>query len=103
MVDKYIQLCVWPGISLGDMKEEDFPYFMAKNFQNIRVKYEKELEVTIDGKKSNYLFFYVHIDDVDKFAELRMGACIRWWEDIFINEEEDIFPKEFVDSHPPRW
>lgn len=109
----YKQLCVWPGTLLGDSTPKDLEDFFI-NESGVRVKYHTEIETLPDlnpsgvpvpdtGGRSD-LFFYVHDEDVSKFAVPRLQMGIRWWEDVIkYNDNSNLYPKEFVQSHPAVW
>ena len=110
-MEDYQQLCVWPGCVVGKDKIEEFEKFMLDDF-DVRVKYHDEIKTNPDMKNGkpvkntgnrNDLFFYVHKDDVGKFSVPRLKAGIRWWEDIFFNRHENLYPKQFVIDHPRTW
>ena len=109
----YKQLCVWPGTVLGDSSPEDFENFFL-NEMEVRVKYHKEVLTLPDLDESgihvedtggrNDLFFYVHDEDVKKFAIPRLKMGIRWWEDVVVyNNGSHLYSKEFLDENPPIW
>ena len=81
----------------------------------VRIKFKCEVETLPDienGKAvpdtggRNDLFFYVHEDDIPKFALPRLQMGIRWWEDVIsynrINNEH-LYTDEFIEANPPTW
>ena len=104
---EYKQLCVWPGTVVGEEKIKDFESFMKEEF-DVRIKYEAEIKTNptpgeeVSGGR-NDLFFYVHNDDLSKFAIPRLKAGIRWWEDIFFNDQGYLYPLDFTLNHPTTW
>lgn len=106
MGDKYNQLCVISGVLLENGKElED--YFL-KEFE-VRVKYAEtvitngSIEKNEEGGRHDVLFF-VHDDDVQKFAIPRFKAGIRWWEDVVkYNDNSYLYPQEILDKYPANW
>ncbi len=110
--DGFTQLCVWEGMILEEGDEQGFITFMLQEF-DVRVQYHTQVltNPSIDGHGipirdtggRNDLFFYVHKDDVGKFAVPRLKAGIRWWEDIFFNGQEYLYQEHFVEEHPPTW
>ena len=107
----YNQLCVWQGTLLGDSTPKDLENFFMSEME-VRVKYHTEVETLPDlnssgapvpetGGRSD-LFFYVHEEDVSKFAVPRLQMGIRWWEDV-IKYNSHLYPNEFVQSHPAVW
>lgn len=99
MKNKFNQLCVWPGTIVGQDQIEKFNKFMKKEFK-IRVKYVEEV-VLKTGR--NDLLFYIHDDDVMKFAVPRFEYGIRWWEDVYFNNQQKEYPKEFIKKYPKTW
>lgn len=111
---EFKQLCVWPGVTLGDNSVKDFENFMLENFKG-RVKYYCEVKTlpdidnngnSIEGTGGrNDLFFYIHNDDVMDFAIPRLQAGIRWWEDVisYNDNSKHLYTKEFIDSNPITW
>lgn len=62
-------------------------------------------EVAGTGGRCDF-FFFVEVTDMEKIAFPRVAFCreygqrVRWWEDIFFNREEDIYPTAFRDAYP---
>lgn len=101
----YKQLCVWPGTTLGDWTPEQFEQFMKEEF-GVRTKFVEEVVTNAgDGGEGGRhdLFFYVHSNDVGKFAVPRLQAGIRWWEDVVGNNSHMIYSKEIIDKYPTQW
>ena len=55
---------------------------------------EHDNEIEDTGGRHDF-FFYVKIADMPKFALQRLHFGMRWWEDIYSNDEEGIYPIEF--------
>jgi len=113
-MEKFNQLCVWPATTCGNKPEEikAFENFIANNFNGVRVKYEAEVTTLpdkINGEDvpgtggRNDLFFYVHDDDIGKFAIARLAVGIRWWEDVLGNGNAYLYSEEFLKKHPKTW
>lgn len=111
---KFLQLCVWPGALVAG-KVKEFEHVLLKQF-GTRVKFEAEIEAIPDvrGGKAVHktggridAFFYVHSDDIGKFAHARLQAGIRWWEDVVDNEvrigEGSVYSKEILDKYKKTW
>lgn len=110
--DKYTQICVWEACELGLTSKKEFISGMNKDF-NVRAKLLEEVK-TIPDKNSDGkdipktggridLFFSVHVDDIGKFAIMRLSAGIRWWEDVLGNPSNAIYSQEIKDKYPPTW
>jgi len=110
--NNYNQLCVWPGTVLGDSDPKELEDFFLDEM-DVRVKYHAEVETRPDienGKAvsgtggRNDLFFFIHSDDIGKFAVPRMAMGIRWWEDVIVyNDNSDLYTDEFIEANPPGW
>lgn len=108
---KYNQLCVWEGTVVGANKTQELVDCIMKHF-GCRVRYECE-ELTlpdVDNVKAvkdtggrNDLFFYIHDDDIGKFAVKRLAFGIRWWEDVLSNGGGVIYSDEFLNKYKPNW
>ena len=102
----YTQLCVWEGTAMGEGSPEDFENFM-KDIFNVRIKFMEEVK-TLPGQGGEGnrpdLFFYVHSDDLSRFAVARFQAGIRWWEDVLGNIRADnrdmIYSDEILEKYP---
>lgn len=109
----YTQLCVWPSATMEDSSPEDFEKFILDEFEGTRVKF-KCIQLTLPDKNGHIevpgtggrsdLFFYVHSDDIGKFAAPRLLAGIRWWEDVVkYNGRCTLYSEEFLTQNPPTW
>ena len=110
---KYNQLCVWPATVVGkdDIKElENF----FKDDMGVRIKYKTEVltnpDLDEDGNEipdtggRNDLFFYVHDDDIGKFAIPRLSMGIRWYEDVVsYNDGAYLYSESFLEENPITW
>lgn len=106
MKDKnYTQLCVIHGVIVGPENINDFEKLILDKF-GCRAKYECEVK-TLPGQGGeggrNDLFFYVHSDDIGKFAVPRLSAGIRWWEDVLLNGNGELYTEEFLAKYPSTW
>lgn len=108
MKNEFTQLCVWPGTVVGPDEVNDFESFFKDEF-NVRVKYHTEVKTLPDNGDPdtggrNDLFFYIHNDDISKFAVKRLQMGIRWWEDVIkYNDNSHLYTTEFIESHPTTW
>jgi hypothetical protein len=112
--ESFNQLCVWPGTILEEKEIPNFESFF-KDIMGVRVKHEATImtlpsldengkEIQETGGRSD-VFFYVHADDVLKFALPRLEMNIRWWEDVikYNDSSKGLYTKEFIDAHPTKW
>lgn len=112
MEKDFTQLCVWPGTVLGDSTPKDFEDFFL-NEMGVRVKYHTEVETLPDVENDkavpdtggrNDLFFFVHSEDIPKFAIPRLQMGIRWWEDVIVyNDNKHLYTDQFLEANPPTW
>ena len=102
------QVCIWPGVTMGNKTPDDFIKFMSETF-SVRVQYLEEIETKPD-RDTNFQYvpgtggridqiFTIHEDDVEKFAGPRLQFGIRWIEDALslINNKAHIYPERFKD------
>ena len=110
---KYNQLCVWPATVVGKDDVKDLEDFFKKEM-DVRVKYKTEVltnpDLDGDGNEvpdtggRNDLFFYVHDDDIGKFAVPRLSMGIRWYEDVVsYNDGAYLYPQSFLEENPITW
>jgi hypothetical protein len=95
-------LAVWPATIVE--KADDVEDYFMEQFDT-RIKRVGCVKVAADTGRDYDFFFYVHDDDVMKFAMQRMmvkdpGMFCRWWEDIYFNKQEHEFPAEFCRCYP---
>ena len=57
------------------------------------------VEIKDTGGRHDF-FFYVKVVDVPKFAIKRFRFGMRWWQDVYFNGDEDIYPLEFRRAYP---
>lgn len=103
----FIQLCVWPGTTLGDKTPEEFEADMGEMFE-ARIKFAEEVKTLPCPEKGEEggridLFFYVHNNDILKFSVPRLACGIRWWEDVLGNGYAYQYPKEVLNKYPRTW
>ena len=58
-------------------------------------------EVAGTGGRTDF-FFFVKAADVPKFAIKRFEFGMRWWEDVYFNGNEHIYPLEFRRAYPDK-
>lgn len=100
----YKQLCVWPGTMMGDNTAEDFENYF-KDDLGVRVKFMEEV-VTLPGnggEGGRHDVFYIHNNDIGKFALQKLNMGISWWEDVISNKRHLIYPKEIIKKYPKTW
>jgi hypothetical protein len=105
----YTQLVVWPGTVIGAEHVQQFTDWMLSEF-GCRVKYAEEVltnptpgEPNEPGGRNDAMFF-VHTDDVGKFAIPKLAIGARWWEDVVkYNDNRYLYSQEILDKYPPTW
>jgi hypothetical protein len=95
------QVVAWPATLVGATNIDDFELFMLEELGS-RVKYIEEVKTLPDMKDGvpvegtgdrNDLFFYVHSDDIVKFAIARLPYGMRWIEDVYGNGDGGLYPE----------
>ena len=106
-MSKFNQLCVWEATIVGDDLIKDFTKFF-KEEMGVRVKFSEEVKTlptpnVPDTGGRNDVFFYVHDDDIMKFAVPRLQMGIRWWEDVLGNGNGELYPENVLANYPKTW
>jgi len=93
---------------LGDNTEKQFEQFMFGEF-DIRIKFCEEVitngSVERDEEGGRHdLIFYIHDDDIERMAVIRLTYGIKWWEDVVsYNNGEYLYNQEILDRYPVSW
>ena len=80
-----------------------------KDEMGVRVKFENQVKTLPDTPECtetggrNDLFFYIHDDDIGKFAVPRLSMGIKWWEDVLGNGQGKLYPTEILEKYPKTW
>jgi hypothetical protein len=112
-MENFNQLCVWQGTFLGESSPQDLVDFF-KEEMGTRIKFEQEVPTNPDLDEKgeiiegtggrNDLLFYVHDEDITKFAVPRLKMGIRWWEDVIsYNDNSHLYSKEVLEKYPITW
>ena len=108
IMEHYNQLVVWPGTIVGDSNEQlKFQTWLDE--EGFRAKYVTEFKTLPDSPGDihtggrNDLLFYIHEDDVGKFAIWRLQYEMRWWEDYLDNGGSEIVPPEVLQEFQYGW
>ena len=100
-------LLVWPKVYIRNKDERRD--FQTRGFKDFfpDTKHEPVVignVITLPGEGGpggrSDLFFWVHESDVPLFAAARFKYGIRWWQDVYGNHGEHIYPKQFRDAYP---
>ena len=111
-MSEFKQLCVWPGTTCGEEKEEELVDWFKSEF-NARIKYEGCMITSPDkdeygkpvkntGGRSD-LFFYVHNNDISHFAVPRLSLGVRWWEDVILNGSHLVYSNDVLEKYSTTW
>lgn len=94
----FSQAVSWPGTTCPASQEAEFVEFIAEQFNGTRAQYigcfltKPDIDpgdgcpVPDTGGRSD-LCFYVHEDDMGKFAAQRFAFNMRWVDDVIANEK----------------
>ena len=106
--DKFNQLCVLEGTLFPEGGVEEFHQFF-KDEMGVRVKFENQVKTLPDTPECtktggrNDLFFYIHDDDIGKFAVPRLSMGIKWWEDVLGNGNGKLYDEDVLNAYPTTW
>ena len=102
-------LTLWPGTLVREKDRADLMTFFEETFNVVPTivgcvttlpdKDTAGLDVPETGGRHD-LFFYIDNDDVSSFALPRFQFGMRWWQDIYFNNGQDIYPPEFLRAFP---
>ena len=109
-MENFKQLCVWPGTIVGQEEIENFESFF-KDEMGVRIKYAEEVltnpnpgETLEQSGGRNDLLFFIHDEDIDGFAVVRLSMGIRWWEDVVkYNDNSYLYSQEILNKYPVTW
>jgi len=112
--NKYTQLVVWRGTTLGGETSQELVKFFKKDL-NTRIKFCEEVNTNPDKDENGNnisgtggrtdLLFYVHNDDISSFAikRLNLGGC-SWWEDVVkYNDGAYLYSQKILDKYEVKW
>lgn len=112
IMENYTQLCLWAGTVVGPENIAAFESYML-DVMGVRIKYAEEvvtLPTLTDGVREvgtggrTDVLFYVHDDDISKFAIKKLEYGIRWWEDVIkYNPHHNIYPNAIMEKYQPTW
>jgi len=103
--NNYTQLCVLQATTLGETTPKEFEDYWKEEF-GVRVKFAEEvrtLQVFENGENRVDLFFYIHTEDIPKFALPRLKIGVRWWEDVLLNNGGKYYYRETLEKYKPTW
>ena len=106
--DKFNQLCVLEGTLFPEGGVKEFHKFF-KDEMGVRVKFENQVKTLPDFEGCtetggrNDLFFYIHDDDIGKFAVPRLSMGVRWWEDVLLNGNGKLYDEDVLKAYPATW
>ena len=106
--NEFNQLCVLEGTLFPEGGVKEFHRFF-KDEMGVRVKFENQVKTLPDTPECtetggrNDLFFYIHDDDIGKFAVPRLSMGVRWWEDVLGNGNGKLYPTEILEKYNKTW
>mgnify|MGYP000208071662 CR=1 FL=1 len=102
-------ICVWPSFYYGDQTREQMLEWFKDTFgfditiigivETLPNPEDRDSAEPATGGRPDF-FFRVPNEEIGKFAIARFQFGIRWWEDIFFNKGQDIYPREFIKAYP---
>ena len=102
-------LTLWPETTVMESDREELLEFFLLKFEiepvivgtvvTLPNPEHREMEEPKSGGRRDF-FFYVKSEDVPKFAIARLQYGMRWWEDVFYNKGQGIYPIEFREAYP---
>lgn len=103
--EQYYMVCIWQGKQVENSQIPGFQEWLRTIFHNAHpvsiIGHVKTLPgAGGPGGREDFLFL-IHDEDVLKFSiPLRLHIGIRWWDDIFFNNQHIIYPRDFVCTFP---
>ena len=102
-------LTLWPGTLVYEHNRASILHFFRETFdvditivgcvETLPDKDQDGNHVPGTGGRMDF-FFYVDFQDVEKFAIRRLRYGMRWWQDVYCNEQQDIYPIQFLQAYP---
>lgn len=107
-------LVVWPGTVvtkddidgpegivqwIKDLSGGDVSVTVVGTVKTLPSRDESGDPMTGTGGRSDF-FFCIKGPGVLKFAVRRLQHGMRWWEDVYFNKQEDIYPLDFRAAYP---
>ena len=103
-------LTLWPGTQVKESDKDD----VIKLFTDVLGLSDPVLVGCVttlpdQDASGNYIpgtggrhdfFFWVRSVDIPKFASKRFTFDMKWWEDVYFNDGENIYPQEFLTTFP---
>ena len=88
-MQEYKQLVLWLGTIVGEENINEFEEYF-KNEYGFNVKYHSEFKL-LNENKNNCVLFYIHSEDIPKFALFRLNTDdMKWFEDYVENNPSEI-------------
>ena len=105
---KWNQLCVLEGCLMPKGGVKELVEFF-KDDMGVEIKFETEVKTLPDFEGCtetggrNDLFFYIHDDDIGKFAVPRLSMGVRWYEDVLLNGGGKLYDEDVLKAYPATW
>tara|TARA_R100000908_G_C3660361_1_gene87892 strand:+ start:206 stop:580 length:375 start_codon:yes stop_codon:yes gene_type:complete len=99
-------LCVWPATLVAEEDKEAVEDFFRTEINVeittvgcVRTLPNKGDTTGETGGRCDF-FFYLKSEDIPRFAVARFAYGVRWWEDVYFNKGENIYPRDFREAYP---
>lgn len=109
---RYDQLVVAIGLDYKDENKKAFyEIFKKHNFHKPKIvgvietlpnKDENGIDIPNTGGRKDF-FFFIDNKDINRFSVWRLTYNMKWYEDIYYDKQEHIYPEEFRKKYPKRW
>lgn len=108
---RYSQIVILPACDFKLDKDKAYFYEFFKKYKFRKPKIIGVVE-TLPNKDANGknipgtggrkdLFFYINEKDEKRFCTWKYTYSMLYWEDVFYNNEQELYPKKFRDNYPP--
>ena len=106
--NKFNQLCVMQGTLMPEGGSKELEAFF-KDEMGVTVRFETQVKTLPDFEGCtetggrNDLLFYIHNDDIGKFAVPRLSMGVRGWEDVLLNGNGKLYDEDVLKAYPATW
>jgi len=99
-------LTFWSGTLVNEGQEKEVKEFFKSEFKIeitpvgcVHTLPDEGETLAESGGRCDF-FFYVNLKDIPSFAIARLEYGMRWWEDVYFNKGENIYPRNFLLAYP---
>ena len=108
---RYDQMVIAQGVHEESAVSEIIGLFRQHKFRRPKIVGIIETLPNLDEKGNTIegtggrkdLFFLINNKDINKFSFCKYLYNLCWYEDIFHEKQESMYPKSFIEKYPPRW